>query len=243
MFALFISLLYTVSIILLTFVMLMYIKPLKQYKFLLVTLMGIYSLWKWLLLKVPEIHTLSWITFWDSLLFWLIFFWFVVLPFFTIFDKYIDTWEVTNKEKKTVFWLFIAFLVLHTIPEAIQIWYQYTFWANWSIWEVVKAIIEELPEFIMLLAIYIMITGDRKSSLILWILTGVLFPIVTLLVWIFANTSNPSLEMTTKNILLWFYIIFWIMTFNLLLKYNKKYLILYVAWLVIFYAYRILIWF
>jgi len=243
MLPLLISIVYAISIILVTFVLVAYRRQLKNYKYLLITLMWTYSLWKWLLLKVPEIKTMVWMSFWDSLLFWLILFSLIVLPFFALFEKYINEKELSTKDKRSMFWLFVLFLVFHTIPEAIQIWYQYTFGVNWNIWEVAKALIEEIPEFIMLLSIYIVIIGEKKSSIILWILTWLLFPITTLLVTIFATSANEALEMMTKNILLWFYIIFWIMSFNILLKYNKKYIILFIWIIVLFAVYSTIVWF
>lgn len=234
--------LYMISIIIATLVMLMYVKELRIYKYAIITLMWVYALGKWLIFKSPEIQVVAWITFWDALLFWLLAFSLIVLPFFSIFDKYLQEWEVSKKDKKRLYWLFIMFLIFHSIPEAIQVWYEYTFHSNWHIGWVIKAIIEELPEFILLLGIYIIITNDKRSSLILWIFSWLLFPIVTILVWIFAQTANPVLEMLTKNILLWFYIIFWVMTFNFIMKYNKKYSILYIWLLVILYVYKTAIW-
>jgi len=242
MLALFISLFYTITIIIVTIILLAFRKELRNKKFLFITLMGTYSLGKWLLLKMPEIKMMSWITFGDSLLIWLIIFSFIVLPFFNILDKYIQTNNLTEKEEKSIFWLFILFLVMHTIPEAIQIGYTYNFVLNWTIGWVTKAIIEEIPEFIMLLSLYIIMSWNKSKWMILGVLTSILFPITTLMVSIFAKGANESLEIMTKNILLWFYIIFWIMSFNLILKYDKKYLVLFMILIWLFWIYRSFIW-
>lgn len=242
MLPLLISIMYAIWIIISSMIIIAYKWVLKNYTYLLITLLWTYSLWKWLILKLPEINTMVWIWFWEALLFWLLLFSFIVLPFFWYFEKYIKEGDISIREKKIVFWLFIWFLVFHSIPEAIQIWYQYTFGENATFVNVLKAIIEEIPEFIMLLSIYILVTNDQKSSLILSWLTWVLFPISALLVYVLAEQNNVALAMITKNILLWFYIVFGIMCINILLKYNRKYIILFIFIIVLFIMYRYIIW-
>jgi len=237
-----ISIFYTITIIIATFWLLTFHKELKQMKFFVITFMWAYALWKWLLLKLPVIKMMSWITFWDSLLFWLLLFSFIVLPFFNIFAKYIEDKKLNNKDENIIFWLFIWFLVFHSIPEAIQVWYQYTFSSLGTIWSIIKAIIEEIPEFIMLLSLYIIMTNNKTKALILWILTWLIYPITTLLVSIMANNANEWIEILFTNILLWFYITFWIMCFNLLFKYNKVYLVLFIFLIILILFYRNIIW-
>lgn len=243
MLPLLISLLYTISIIIATFMLITYSSSLKRYKFLIITLMWTYSLWKWLLLKLPAIQMMAWtINFWDALLFGLISFSFIVLPFFTLVEKYIVEKWLSKKDENKIFVLFILFLIMHSIPEAVQIGYQYTFTSNWTLWEVLKAIIEEIPEFIMLLSIYIIISSNKIKATILGFITGLLFPVTTLFVSVFATSANEKLEVLTQNILLWFYIIFWIMSLNLILKYRKKYAVLFVFIIVLIATYRTIVW-
>lgn len=241
-----IATLYSIWIIIATYVLIAFRRELDRYKWFLLAAIWAFALWKWIFLRLPELQVFVWVTFGDILILSILTFLFVVPSYFVLLEKKYDDnkeLEISEKDKRNMFLIYLLIILLHTLPEAVMIWYKYIFLANENLIIIIRDLLEELPEYVLLLSLFLIYTKDKAKTLILWIMTSLLFPIVTLLLYVFVMENNPSVSLFLKNFLLWFYLLVWVFAFNIILKYNKKYIYVFMLILWFFWIIRYFVWY